>query len=395
MRNLWIVVLVALLLAMAGAAHADAATDALRATVESLQKQLTDALDRLKALEAAKPAAVPAPAPEAKASWTDKLLITAYAHFRYEARDNAVGRFPNGPYAAWPTAVSTPADEFLIRRMYLNFIATPNSKTKIVLALRRLGGSPQTIDLESAFVEYALDDAWSVEFGRVYNKFGWDTWESSSKRLVLDRFAAGEGYGNGGLRGLYSNGPTDMGMYITRKPWADYAPKVHLGLFNGNFIDPENNGNKAYSVDLRWDRNDWHWGLGWIDGDYTESYSAAGQPTVTNTFDRTMFGLYLRKDPKPWGVQAEWVDGKLFGNDVTGWYAQGSRLVGDNGTAFVRYEEYEPTDTPAITGDAFHAWRIGYAYQVDKNNELTFEYMPARRGSTDVGQFGFQWQAGF
>jgi hypothetical protein len=287
MRNLWIVVLVALLLAMAGAAHADAATDALRATVESLQKQLTDALDRLKALEAAKPAAVPAPAPEAKASWTDKLLITAYAHFRYEARDNAVGRFPNGPYAAWPTAVSTPADEFLIRRMYLNFIATPNSKTKIVLALRRLGGSPQTIDLESAFVEYALDDAWSVEFGRVYNKFGWDTWESSSKRLVLDRFAAGEGYGNGGLRGLYSNGPTDMGMYITRKPWADYAPKVHLGLFNGNFIDPENNGNKAYSVDLRWDRNDWHWGLGWIDGDYTESYSAAGQPTVTNTFART------------------------------------------------------------------------------------------------------------
>ena len=405
MRNLWVAVLVAVLLSMAAAAHADATTDALKSTVESLQRQLTDALQRIKALEAAQttapaqPAAQPTPAPAAKPSWTDKLLISAYAQFRYEARDDMVGRFPNGPYVGWPPAGSgaDATDEFLIRRLYLNFIAKPNPRTNVVLALRRLGGDGGTIDLEGAFVDYALDKTYHVEFGRVYNKFGWDTWESSSKRLVFDRFAAGEGYANAGLRGLYANGPTDNGIYISRKSCGEWEPNIYVGLVNGNFISAENNSDKAFSVDLKWDHKDWHWGASWMDGDYTESYTNPLPPPAgaVGTFDRRMLGLYLRKDPAPWGVQAEYVDGRLYGYDVNGWYTQGSYLVGSKGTAYVRYEEYEPTDTPAVPGDLFHAWRIGYARQVDKNNEITLEYMPARRGSFDVGQFGVQWQAGF
>ena len=125
MRNLWVVVLVALLLAMAGAAHADAATDALKATVESLQKQLTDALNRLKALEAAQTAAKPAVEPaERKPQWYDKVKLTGYWQARYEDRKNAVGNFPPGtclirpgdtvlvpaPWQTLPTATPLPTD---------------------------------------------------------------------------------------------------------------------------------------------------------------------------------------------------------------------------------------------------------------------------------------------
>lgn len=395
MRYLRIGLMAVLLLSFVAAAHAQTdAMDVLRKQVQALQEQLKAVTEQLKALET-KAAAPTTPAAAPKPSWADKIMLTGYAHLRYEARDKAVGRFPNGPYVGWPTAVTTPNDEFLIRRMYLNLIANPNPNTKIVVALRRLGGSPQTIDVEGAFVEYAINDLYSVEFGRVYNKFGWDTWESSSKRLVFDRFAAGEGYGNGGVRGLYCNGPTDMGIYLSRKPGSEWEPRAYLGLVNGNFIDPETNANKAYSVDLKWDRGAYHWGASWIDGTFNETYTNPAPPPAssTGTFDRTMFGLYLRKDPAPWGVQAEWVDGKLFGYDVNGWYGQASYLVGGKGTAYCRYEEYEPTDDATVPGDLFHAWRIGYALQLDKNNEFTLEWMPASRAGNDVGQFGAQWQA--
>jgi hypothetical protein len=50
------------------------------------------------------------------------------------------------------------ADEFLIRRLYLDLIAKPNPHTMIVLTLRRLAPSPQFIDLNGAFVNYCLND---------------------------------------------------------------------------------------------------------------------------------------------------------------------------------------------------------------------------------------------
>jgi len=379
MRNLWIVVLVALLLAMAGAAHADAATDALRATVESLQKQLTDALDRLKALEAAKAAAPAAPAAKPAPKWYDNIRLMGYWQARYEDRREV---YPAG----------TPAtDEFLIRRMYFGAIAKPNDRTTAVLLFRHLSFAAG-VDIEAMYVDYKLADQWNVEFGRVYNKFGWDAWESSSKRLPFDRFAGLEGYRNGGIRGLYFQGPTDHGIYITRKPTPTssiWEPTVHVGLVNDNFIGAENNSNKGYEVALRWnDRQSLQWGAGYVNGTFTEN---VGTPPVATSTDRRMLGLYVHRDPKPWGFQAEYIDGELFGSDVNGWYGQ-LAYGAKSATPFVRYERFEPTEgTP---GDLFKAVRAGCAWQIDKNNEITLEYMWAERGDVPVGQLGVQWQTG-
>ncbi len=389
MRNVWVAVLVALLLAMAGAAHADAATDALKATVESLQKQLTDALDRLKALEAAQAAARASAQPaERKPQWYDKIKLTGYWQARHEERQRMLSNFPPG---AWPQTRSQATDEFLIRRMYFGAIATPNDRTTAVLLFRHLSFATG-VDIEAMYVDYKLSDQWGLEFGRVYNKFGWDAWESSSKRLPFDRFAGLEGYRAGGVRGLYFQGPTDHGVYLTHRPDPDgsiWEPTVHVGLINGSFTSAENNAGETYEVDLRWnDRKGWQWGAGFVDGDFTEN---VGTPAVATTTDRRMLGLYLHRDPKPWGVQAEYIDGEQFGYDVSGWYGQFAYAV-RNATPYARYERFEPTE--GLPGDAFEAVRLGCAWQLDKNNELTFEYMWAERGIQDVGQWGLQWQTG-
>lgn len=377
MRSLWVIVLVALLLAMAGAAHADAATDALKATVESLQKQLTDAVNRLKALEADKaaPAAQPAVAPATpKPQWYDKVNLVGYWQARYEDRE--------APGAT---------DEFLIRRMYLGLVAKPNARTTAVVLLRHLSFAA-AVDVEAMYVDYRFSDTWGVEFGRVCNKFGWDAWESSSKRLPFDRFAGLESYRPAGVRGLYFQGPTDHGVYLTHRPSANapvWEPTVHLGLINGNFLGAENNTNSTYSMDVRWnDRQSWQWGVSYLNGRFTEN---VGTPPAPVTNDRRMLGLYVHRDPKPWGVQAEWVDGELFGSDVSGWYGQFA-YAHQNKTPYLRYEQYDPTE--GQPGDMFEAVRTGCAWQMDKNNELTFEYMWAESGGVPVGQWGVQWQLG-
>lgn len=385
-RSAGVLMICLLLLSFAVCAQAQSAeVKALQEQVQKLQDQLKQVMDRLQQVEA-KPAEEAKPA-AAKPNWSDKLKMMGYFQARYENRRRTMAAFPPG---VWPPAATPEAtDEFLIRRMYFGAIATPNDRTTAMVLFRHLsfaGG----VDIEAMYVDYKLDDQWSVEFGRVYNKFGWDAWESSSRRVPFDRFAGLEGYRPGGIRGLYFQGPTDHGVYLSRKPLPTasiWEPTVHVGLLNGNFIGAENNNGKGVEVALRWtDRNGWYWGAGYVDGSFTETVNNAPQKT-----DRTMLGLYLRRDPKPWGLQAEYIDGELFGFDVNGGYGQLSYAIKDK-TPFVRVESYDPSK--GVAGDRFKAVRAGCTWQLDKTNELTLEYMWAERGDTPVGQIGLQWQAG-
>jgi len=382
-----------LLLGVAAGAWAAPTMDELSGQVKQLQDALKQALDRIQKLEAEKAAAPTAPAqpavePAAKPApkWYDNVTVSGYWHARYEDRRKMLPA-PSPPVAFDPATAKNSTDEFYIRRMYLSITAKPNDRTTGVIMLRRLGTKDQNIDLEALFINYVLSQQWNVEFGRVYNKFGWDAWESSSKRLPFDRFAGVEGYGAGGVRGLYFAGPTDQGLYFTRKSDGDWVPTVYLGLVNGNFIGMENNANKAVSIDLKWKQTCWQWGASYIDGEYTDTV-----PTPAVRSLREMLGLFVHRDPTPWGLQGEYIKGRLFGQEVDGFYGQVMRTLGP-GTAYARYEQYDPTDD--IVGDLYSAWKLGYAWQLDKNNELTLEYMNAERGEVPVGQWGFQWQFGF
>lgn len=370
MRCLRLTLVAALLLAVVATAQAQT-VEQLRDQVKALQDQLKVVMDKLQQLEAkpAPPAAPPADVPK----WTDKITVNGYWHARYEARENA-------------------RDDFTFRRMYINFLGKLNDRTSIIMNLCRvpLANDP-TIEFEAAQVNYQLDDLWMLSFGQVYNNFGWDTWESSSKRLPLDRWAAGEGISGrpdrAGIRGLYFAGPTDRGMYVTRKG-QDMIPTVIVGLVNGNFRAADNNDNKTYSLDLRWKQPWGQFGASWMDGDYTETVGG-----VLTTNARKALGLYVHTDPAPWGFQAEFLDGDLFGHPVQGWYGQVAYNKGGKGTPYFRYEQYDTDQDSA--GNTFMGFRAGYAYQLDKNNELTVEWQDADYADMDYGQFGFQWQLGF
>ncbi|MCE5238561.1 OprO/OprP family phosphate-selective porin [bacterium] len=389
MRKLWVMLLVGtLLLSFAAGAWAAPTVEDLSNQVKQLQDALKQALDRIQKLEAQKaapppvqPAAQPAAAPPSR--WYDKITVSGYTHARYEDRRMTMPA-ASPPAAFNPDSATRARDEFLIRRMYLNFISKPNDRTTAVVSLRRLGTKDQNIDLEALFVNYVLSDLWSVEFGRVYNRFGWDAFESSSKRLPFDRFPGVEGYGAAGLRGLYCNGPTDQGVYFIRKSAGDWEPTAYFGLVNGNFISPDNNANKTVSLDLKWRRDVVDFGVSYIGGEFTETVG-----TSPMTTDREMFGFFVHTDPSPWSLQGEWIIGRLFGQEVTGFYGQIARKVGQ-GTPYIRFEQYNPSKD--IFGDLYNAWKFGYAYQMDKNNELTLEYLYAERDTVDVGQFGLQWQ---
>lgn len=392
MRKVWVLTLAAaLLLTFAAGANAAPTMDDLAGQVKQLQDSLKQAMDRIQKLEAEKAAAPAAaaakPAAPAATPWYDKLAISGYWHARYEDRTS---RFPaNTPPGTFnPATAVKNNDDFLIRRMYLGITGKPNDRTTGVIMLRRLGNiNANAIDLEALFVNYAISPLYNVEFGRVYNKFGWDAWESSSKRLPFDRFAGAEGYTAGGVRGLYFAGPTDQGVYFSRKSDGEWTPTVYVGLVNSNFItNPDNNSNKAVSLDLKWKRDVVQFGASYIGGDYTEM---VGNPAVRMTTLREMFGLFVHTDPNPWGFQGEYLQGRLFGQEVKGFYGQVARKLG-GGTGYVRYEQYDPSLD--VDGDLFDAWKFGYAWQMDKNNELTFEYMTAERGAVPVGQWGFQWQ---
>lgn len=381
-RTITTLVVGLVLLSMVAAAHAQQSEiQVLRDSVKQLSDQLKVVTDKLQQLETKQAASAPVAAP--KASWTDKLQINGYLQPQYIWRANAT-------------------DDFMLRRMYLNIAANVTPKAQAVIQFERAGGSqtiaavPATvgmsdpnIELSSCYVDYKLDKDYSVMVGQVPTNFGWDSWESSSKRLVLERFAASEGFGprDGRLstQGFYWGGPWDRGFYVTRKG-SGSTPTVIAGLVNGNYRANDDNNNKAYSLDLRWKQSGYVYGASWLDGKFGPQATA---------LDRRAIDLVFHKDPAPWGFQAEYLRGKWGGaSNREGWYGQVAYNKGGIATPFVRYEQFDKANL-TVAADTFMALHLGCAFQIDKYNKLTAQLTDAHLSSVDMDYSGVQWQIGF
>lgn len=387
-RTITTLVVGMVLLSMVAAAHAQQSEiQVLRDAVKQLSDQLKAVTEKLQELEAKEAAPVAPAAPEApKANWTDKLQINGYVQSQYIQRANAI-------------------DDFSLRRMYLNIAANVTPDATAVVQFERVGGSQTitalpttvtapdpTITLSSCFVDYKFNDDYSVMFGQIPTYFGWDEWESSSRRIVLDRFAAVEGLGardaRPGAQGFYFGGPWDRGFYVTRKG-AGSVPTVIAGLVNGNFRANDNNNNKAYNLDLRWKQGAYQYGASWLDGKFGPQ--GIEQP-------RHAYDLYFHRDPCPWGFQAEYING-TWGFPVAisnreGWYGQVAYNKGGVATPYVRYEQFDKANTTECA-DTYMALHLGCAWQIDKYNEITAEVTDAHLGDTDMDYSGVQWQIGF
>ncbi len=309
------------------------------------------------------------------ASWADRISINGYFQTRYEAMDAG-------------------EDGFTLPRMYINLMIDANERTKGVVTWTRLGGSDDSsaqydTDWANIFVDYAINDQWTARIGQAGCWFGLECWQGSSQRMALERARVVGADG----QGVYFAGPWDRGVWFVRKP-ADSEPTVILGVSNGQFRNTEADTSKNVSIDLKWDRDWGTFGASWLNGKY------AASPTT----DRSALAGYVRWAPpnSEWAFQGEYVDGELFGSDIDGWYAQLERsALTEGGTAFVKWENYDPNTAAASPNDEYKALHVGYSQWLDENNEITVQYTDAKDEGVGTGQdtscdeIAAQWQFGF
>ncbi|MEA3404103.1 MAG: porin [Armatimonadota bacterium] len=306
-------------------------------------------------------------------SWYDRVSMSGYFHARYIDTDQ------EGEY-----------DTFDFRRMYVT-IRGEMDRTTGIITFSRVGPNDPNIDLYNAFVDYKIGDRYAIQFGQVPTWFGLEAWEGSSVRDTLERAKILEGG-----PGFYFAGAPDRGIWLRRAPTPEtWEPLIIFGVWNGQFRSDDANDDKNVSLDLKWNAPWGQFGASWFDGTYVDG--------TGNEADRGAVDLYVRLFPAPWGVQAEWADGELLGADRDGYYLHGSYLM-PNGTdkVYGRYQEFN-ADT-AMTSTNYEAWTLGWARELDENNEITVEYTDgdwtssggedqSSGGSDDM--FGVQWQYAF
>ncbi len=276
--------------------------------------------------------------------WYDRLCLAGYFQARYVDTDR-----------------DDMNDNFDFRRMFVTIRGDVDRTTGIV-TFARVGPDDPNIDLYNAFVDYSFGDRYAVQFGQVPTWFGLEAWEGSSVRDTLERAMILEGGG----QGFWFAGAADRGIWLRRMPTADtWEPLVVLGAWNGQFRNDDANNDKNISLDLKWSRDWGMFGASWFDGTYVDG-SGVENP-------REAIDLYVRVFPQPFGFQAEWADGEMFGVDRDGYYLHANYDL-PNGTdrAYARWQEF-CAEMPGGNLE-YDAWTVGFIRQLDENNELTLEY---------------------
>ncbi|MFP4249621.1 MAG: porin [Armatimonadota bacterium] len=314
---------------------------------------------------------------EGEECWTDRVCMSGYFQFRFVDDD-----------------LRDESTNFDLRRGFFTIQGDLDSRTTGIITFARVGeAADPNIDLYNAFVDYRFADRYGVQAGQVPTWFGLEAWEGSSVRLPFERAKILEG-GPGGW-GFWYQGAADRGVWLRRTPEGN-EPLAVLGIWNGQFRSDDANGDKNVSIDLKWDKPWGQFGASWFDGEF---YNAATDMTQ----DRSAVDLYVRKHATPWGFQAEWVDGEMFGADRDGFYLQGMYdLQGDGeNVVFARYEEFNAS-VDAANHAEFDAFAIGIRHKVYESSHITAQYSTGdwnRTGTVDDASsnededlWGIQWQ---
>jgi len=311
---------------------------------------------------------------EQESCWYDRVCMSGYFQFRFvdDDRDGV--------------------NNFDLRRGFFTLKGTVDERTTGILTFSRVGpsgnGNDANIDLYNAFVDYKLSDRYAIQVGQVPTWFGLEAWEGSSVRLPFERAKILEGG-----PGFFFAGASDRGVWLRRNPEAN-EPLVVVGLWNGQFRSDDVNDDKNISLDLKWNKPWGQFGASWFDGEY---YNAATDLTQ----DRSAWDVYVRKFAAPWGFQAEYADGEMFGADRDGFYLQGMYdLKGDGeNVAYARYENFNVDMNPANSAE-YDGYTIGLRHKVYDSSYVTAQYTDGSWDNVDAGVassmgedlWGLQWQ---
>jgi len=335
--------------------------------------------------------ALAASEPKPKPKWYDTMKVSGYVQ----------GRWEYSPDAQPGDASNT----FLVRRARTKFGANPDDRTEIEI---QADWGESSASIKDAWLQRDLTAAgdWRVRLGLQKVPFGFETPQSSSVRLPLERnwlarrTIAGER--DTGLVLFYTT-PEDHELfgYAKKREYGtgDYG-NIALGVFNGQGADEglDLNSNKHFTVRLC---KPFAIG-GSTASDGPGRYAEVGASYYGGRYysdslgvnvDDELVGVHAYVAPKPLGLQAEYYDGKTEGDDLRGWYGMALFRPSDAGCLFVRYDDYQGR-RKGKGADPYdrHRTSIGYAHELDANTRLTAEYDIQRNEAKarDEDLFGLQ-----
>jgi len=362
-------------------AYIDAVLDGLvRESVLTLEKA-----QEIKA-DASEAADIVAEATKPKPKWTDTTKFSGYTQARWMY-------YPDG---------DDPNNEFQVRRARIKLGAQPTPRTEVELQLDMGEGD---VTIKDAWVQYDLNPEgdFRVRAGQQKVPFGFETPQSSGSRVPLERnwvsrrVVAGER--DTGVT-FYWTDPADTALYDEIKKASfgegDYG-NVAVGFYNGQGIEDGAEVNSSKHICVRLAKpfqvgsQVVEGGVSYYGGDY---FSSAGSGAE---FDEHLFGLHGYLPPDPFGFQAEWFKGETEGDDVDGFYAMALYRPCDEGTAFVRYDEYNGPRKGKGAGNVYDRdrWSVGYAHMLDEKAEVTVEYDFEDTPGGGEDMLGVQLQIGY
>lgn len=306
--------------------------------------------------------------PQARA-WYERFGLRGYAQLRY---NRLLETNPQLTCSACDRSIGN-NNGFFLRRARLVISGDPTDRTSMSVEVdygTEIAGQQHTLQLRTAYFDVFLDEGRShrARFGQVKLPYGFETLQSSSQRLALDRSdPINSGVPNERDLGVFYlwSPPTararfrilaDSGL----KGSGDYGV-LNAGIYNGQSANrAELNDNLHHVVRLAWP-------FRFASGQFLElgvqaysgrfvipasqrSAGVIGAPEFTDRRAAVSAIFY----PQPFGVQAEWNVGKgpefdpalnvIREQDLEGGYVQvmhRSRVQGQSVIPFVRYQTYD------------------------------------------------------
>ncbi|HEX7123182.1 MAG TPA: porin, partial [Gemmatimonadaceae bacterium] len=307
------------------------------------------------------------PSPSGDRAWYERFGLRGYAQIRY---NRLLESNPDLTCSACDRSIGG-GNGFFLRRARLTVTVDPTPRTSVLVEIdyaTESAGQQHTLQVRTAFADIFLDDdrAHRLRFGQAKLPFGFETLQSSSRRLALDRSdAINSGVPNErdlGVFWLWSPQPArdrfasiaDAGL----KGSGDYGV-LNVGIYNGQGANrAEENDNLHAVARLAWpfrlpSGQFLELGVQGYHGRYVvtnRSPSVAG-PTE---FEDERAAISAILYPQPLGIQAEWntgtgpefdpATGAIRAQRLDGGYVQlmyRARVDGHTVMPFFRYQLYD------------------------------------------------------
>jgi hypothetical protein len=349
---------------------------------------------------------------ETPRAWYERYSLRGYAQLRYNRL------LESNPDLTCPACDRSIGDNngFFLRRARLVLSGDPTDRTSITIEVdygTENAGQQNTLQLRTGIFDVFLDAGrvHRLRFGQAKLPFGFETLQSSSQRLPLDRSdPVNSGVPNERDLGVYYLWSPPGARALFRaiadsglKGTGDYGV-LNTGIYNGQSANRAELNNNLHAVM----RLAWPFRLGngqfvevGVQGFHGRFVVPVRSPGVTGPFDfedeRAAVSLVVY--PQPLGLQGEWnsgvgpefdpLTGTIRRQSLQGGYVQAmyrTRVRAQRVIPFVRYQSYDGGKKLELDARSYRVreMEIGVEWVPRSALELTAQYTISDRRTADA-----------